>query len=101
MGRRLDDFASVLHAKLVSVLVRVESSSASEALASQLAAEVVAHLAHTYQGELVYMRPPPKYDEAAVMRDFDYRNHRAVCDKHQISRRTLYRIVRRNSGSST
>lgn len=94
MGNDRDSFASVLRAELVRVL---SESGAGEAQAFRMASQVMVAVATRYQGELIYVRPP-KYDEQAVLRDFDFRNHRLVCERHGISRRTLYRIVQRNPG---
>lgn len=92
--RRKENFASALRAELVRVLV--QESGAGEAQAFRMASQVLSAVGTRYRGEKVYVREE-KYDEAAVLRDFDYRNHRTVCERHGISRRTLYRILKRQA----
>lgn len=95
MGNGRDNFASVLRAELVRVL---SESGAGEAQAFRMASQVMVAVATRYQGERVYMCAP-KYDEIAILRDFDFRNHRAICERYGISRRTLSRIVQRSQGA--
>lgn len=89
---RRHEFASVLHAHLLNVLAQYESASLNQAMAAQVASQVVTQITSTYHGERVYLGPP-KYDAEDVRRDFNYRNVGEVCRRYNISRRTLYRIM--------
>lgn len=67
--------------------------------ASEIANDIVRRVQQKHQGEEPYIPGPQKYDPAAVMRDFNYRNHAEVCRRHGISRSTLKRLVRKHTES--
>lgn len=92
-ARRVEGFTNSLHAELVRVATE---HGVDDSRAVQIAVRVVERIAQQYQGAEPYVSQPQRYDAQAVLRDFDYRNHDAVCAKHGISRRTLYRILRRH-----
>lgn len=95
---REDDFVTSLRADVVRVLT--ETSGAPEPYVMSIASQIVRAVVQRYQGERPYIGATAlAYDEDAVLQDFTYNNHREVCDKHGISRSTLWRIVQRRSSS--
>lgn len=72
-----------------------ECTGAPPDVSMRAAAELVRAFRVKFGGAEVYVRPPDRYDEAALLREFDGRNIDEVCTKHRISRSTLYRVVGR------
>lgn len=64
-----------------------------ERLAAFIATEAVDALLHGFRGERLYIAPSLVERDAQVLMDFDGRNHDTVCERHDISKRTLYRIL--------
>ena len=87
---RHDDFIAALRADIVRVLV--EQTGGPETHVIPVASKIIAAMQLRYGGNEVYIRGPA-YDAAAVLADFNHRNHAEVCRKHGISRRTLYRLA--------
>jgi Mor family transcriptional regulator len=66
-------------------------------LSNDIAAAITARLQKLLGSSTVYFpgnrSPDQRYE--AIRRDFDGRNHNAVCQKYNISLRTLYRALNR------
>jgi hypothetical protein len=90
MSRLDEDFIAALRADIVSELVRM--TGAPETYVIPFAARIIAATQTRAGGTKVYIRPP-SYDAAAVLADYRYNNGPEVCAKHDISRRTLQRLV--------
>jgi Mor family transcriptional regulator len=61
-------------------------------------AEIYSGLQEDMGGSYLYIPSPPRYDEQAVLNDFDGSNLDEVARKHRISPSTLYRILNRRGG---
>lgn len=66
-----------------------------ERLAAFIATEAVDALITDFRGERIYIAPSIIERDAQVLVDFNGRNHDTVCDRHDISRSTLYRIIKK------
>jgi Mor family transcriptional regulator len=97
VSARSIDFLAALRADIVRVLV--EQTGAPEGHVMGMAAQIIEVTQRRFGADSVYIRKPA-YDPDAVLSDFDGRNHAAVCRKHQISRRTLYRVLHRQRRGS-
>lgn len=72
-----------------------EQTGFNERLAVFIASEIVETLIDDFRGERIYVSPSRVERDAAVLLEFNGRNHGAVCERHDISRSTLYRILTR------
>ncbi|MDN5937876.1 MAG: hypothetical protein L0H83_04375 [Salinisphaera sp.] len=70
-----------------------EHTGFNERLALYIASEIIDALIEDYRGERLYVSASRAERDAAVLIDFNGRNHRAVCARHGVSRSTLYRII--------
>lgn len=93
-----EDFIAAIRADIVRVLV--EQTGATETHVIPMASMIIQAMQARFSGEQVYVKAPPKADAHAVLADFDYRNHKDVCRKHGISKRTLYRMLSRHQNKS-
>lgn len=66
-------------------------------IAQRVAGEMLQIIRAHFGGSEVYVPRPAKYDEATVLREFNGRNHDAVCKTHGIHRATLWRILERDA----
>lgn len=80
-----------------NTLIRIIRSSLGlpETVAVPMAEELARGLSNEMGGLYITKREIRVTRDDAVRRDFTGRNHREVCRQHDISRRTLYRIIRR------
>ncbi len=90
-----DDFAAALRAEIVGVLVR--ESGAPETHAIAMASKILQAVSHRWQGTTAYVRTPDRYDREAVLRDLKWFPTTAVCERHGISRATLWRLRKRDA----
>ena len=86
-----EDFIAALRADIVRVLV--ERTGGTEPHVIPMASQIIAAMQQRFAGERLYVKAKPPVDVDRVIADFNYRNHKEVCRKHQISRRTLYRLL--------
>ncbi|MCK5769484.1 Mor transcription activator family protein [Algiphilus sp.] len=77
-----------------------EHTGLAERIAVEMAGEAWNALVTQLGGERVYFCPSKAERDAAVIRDFNGRNHAEVCREHDISRRTLYRILNGRAGGA-
>lgn len=79
-------------------LVRIirESLGLSERIAVPMADELAQGLQRRMGGFYIPVREIRETRDAAVLRDFNGRNHTEVMRTHKISRATLYRILSQN-----
>ena len=82
---------------LIAEYVRVvrDTTGAPEAVALKAASTMVRAFRLRFAGVELYISHPPRYDEAAVLRDIRPDNVEEVCSRHHIHRSTLYRVVAR------
>lgn len=78
--------------RVVSTRCGVESE-----IAKMVAVEILAVFRAHFGGSEVYVPRPARYDESAVLRDFNGRNHDEVIKKHGIHRATLWRVLEREA----
>lgn len=80
-------------------LVRIirESLGLSERIAVPMADELAQGLQRRMGGFYIPVREIRETRDAAVLRDFNGRNHIEVMRSHNISRATLYRILSQNA----
>ena len=78
-----------------NTLIRIIRSALGlpETVAVPIADELAKGLSNEMGGLYITKREIRATRDDAVRRDFTGRNHREVCRKHDISRRTLYRII--------
>lgn len=67
----------------------------SERLATFIAAEIIDGLVDQFRGERIYIGRSRIERDSAVLIEFNGRNHTDVCERHDISRATLYRILQK------
>jgi Mor family transcriptional regulator len=72
-----------------------ECTGATPDVSMRAAAELVRAFRVKFGGADLYVPRPARYDEAALLREFDGRNVDEVCTKHGIAHSTLYRAVAR------
>lgn len=70
-----------------------ERLNVSEAEAAQVADDVSLMFATMRGGFVITRREASRYRDAAVLRDFNGRNHAEVMRRYEISQTTLYRII--------
>jgi Mor family transcriptional regulator len=72
----------------------------NESIATPIAEAVLDALRDEFAGRALYIPARSKAARnAAVLAEFNGRNHAEVCKKHDISRRTLYELIgRRRAG---
>lgn len=87
------DAAVNFHNDLVRIIR--ESIGLPEKIAVPLAEELAAGLRRNMGGLYIPAREIRAVRDAAVLRDFDGRNHGAVMRAHHIGRTTLYKIIKR------
>lgn len=80
-------------------LVRIirESLGLPESIATPMADELAKGLKRQMGGLYIPAREIRNARDAAVLRDFNGRNHSDVMRSHSLSRRTFYRIIGRRS----
>lgn len=79
-----------------AIRVARDCTGLAESTASQIIDQVFAGLYEEFRGERLYLCQSLEARDADVRADFDGCNHDRVCRKHGISRRTLYRILKRS-----
>ena len=87
------DAAVNFHNDLVRIIR--ESLGLPEKVAVPMADELAAGLQRHMGGFYIPAREIREVRDAAVLRDFNGRNHVEVMRQHNISQRTLYRIINR------
>lgn len=83
------------HLRTRTTRVVREKTGFSEQLAVLIAGELVEILLDEFRGEQIYMSPSRLERDTAVLIEFNGRNHGEICDRHEISRSTLYRILQK------
>lgn len=78
-----------------NTLIRIIRASLGlpETVALPMADELAKGMSNELGGLYITKREIRSTRDDAVRRSFNGRNHREVCRKHDISRRTLYRII--------
>ena len=81
-----------------NTLIRIIRASLGlpETVAMPMADELAKGLANEMGGLYITKREIRSVRDEAVRRDFTGRNHKEICRRHGISRRTLYRIIGQN-----
>lgn len=93
---REEDFVSALRAEIVGVLVR--ESGAPETHAIDMASKILAAVTQRYRGTEPYIgAAAPRYDRNAVLLDLQRYPTTVVCERHGISRATLWRLRQRRT----
>ena len=87
-----DNSQDLLRAELTDVVRQQLGLKGPEAI--QTAEAILSGLMTRLGGQGVYIPAPPRTERnAAILSDFRGNNAAEVCTKHDISRRTLYRIL--------
>lgn len=82
-------------------MLRAETG-ATEDVAIKTASEMVRVFQERFGGDRLYVPRPPRYDEAAVLRDFSSgQKAQDIIQRHGIPERNFYRLLRRRNRPPT